>query len=195
MNPLVGLANILDILLGVYLWIVFVVVLLSWIPLSPQNLNAQKIVQFLHAATEPVFGFFRKHVRLNRYNAPFDLTPLFTIVTIYFLRIFVVQSLKNGNPVGNLIQGIFSMLHFVLGLYLWVALIAAVLALMHCFFPQHRMAGMRIPLIDSLTTPVLERFRKLFGSPLHAQVQGYSHPLDLAPLLLVFLVFLLVRVI
>ena len=195
MNPLVGLANILDLLLEVYLWLVFATVLLSWIPLSPQNPNAQKIIRLLHAATEPVFAFFRRHIPLHRYTTPLDVSPLLAIMAIYFLRIFVVQTLKNGAPVSNLIQGIFYMLHFVLGLYLWIVLIAAILAALQCFFPQHHMSGMRIPLIDSLTSPLFERLRRLFRSPLHAHFQGYTQHLDLAPFLLLFLVYLLMRIV
>ena len=195
MNPLVGLATILDLLLQIYLWLIFAAILLSWIPLSPQDPNAQKLIRLLHRATEPVFAFFRRHVPLSRYTAPFDITPLLAIMAIYFLRIFVVQSLKNGNPISNLIQAVFAMLHFVLGLYLWIVLIVVVLAIMRCFFPQHPMGLMRLPFIDSLTTPLLERLRTLFRSPLHARFQGYAQPLDLAPFLLLLLVYLLMQMI
>ena len=195
MSPFAGLATILDLLLELYLWIVFAAILLSWIPLLPQNPNVQKIIRLLHGATEPVFAFFRKHVPLSRYTAPLDITPLFAIMAIYFLRIFVVQSLKNGNPVVNLIQALLYMLHFLLGLYLWIVLIAAIQAVMQCFFPRQPLAFMRIPLVDSLTTPLLDRLRKLFRSPLHAHFQGYTQALDLAPFLLLLLIYLLMQII
>ncbi|PID59054.1 hypothetical protein CSB45_01205 [candidate division KSB3 bacterium] len=193
MNLLSGLAVILDLLLELYLWIVFAAVLLSWIPLAPQHPTARKINYFLRRVTDPLFSFFRKYVPLSRYTAPFDITPLFAIVAIYFVRIVVVQSLKNGNPVAHLMQALFYILHVLLGVYLWIVLIAAIQAAMQCFFPRQPLAHMRIPLIGRLTAPVLDRLRTLFRSALHIHFQGCPQALDLAPFLLLVLVYLLMR--
>jgi YggT family protein len=190
MNPLIGLANLLDLVLEVYLWIIFISIILSWIPLASSHPTAQKALWFLDRATEPVFGFVRRTFRLNRYTAPLDVTPLVVILAIYFLRIFVVQTLRNMAPVSNLVQAVFYTLNFVLTLYFWVVLIAGVLAVMVCFFPTHPWAGVRLPLIHNLTEPVFGFFRRLFRSHLQIHFHDFAQPLDAAPFLVLALIYI-----
>lgn len=190
MNPLIGLANLLDLVLEIYLWLIFISIILSWIPLSTSNPTVQKGLWFLDRATEPVFGFFRRTFRLNRYTVPFDITPLVVILAIYFLRIFAVQTLRNMAPVSNLIQAVFYTLNFVLTLYFWVVLIAAVLAVMVCFFPTHPWAGVRLPLIQNLTEPVFGFFRRVFRSHLQIRFGNFAQPLDAAPFLVLALIYI-----
>jgi YggT family protein len=92
-NFLYALAQVLSIVLNLYLWIVIISVILSWIPLDPYHPIAQMVLKFLRRTTEPVFGFFRRTLKLHRYTAPLDVTPLIVILLIYFLQSFVVQTL------------------------------------------------------------------------------------------------------
>lgn len=97
-NFLFALAQLLDIVLDVYFWVVLLSIILSWIPLDPYNPTAQSAIKFLRRATEPVFDFFKRTLqlsRLQRYTAPLDFTPFIVILAIYFLRSFVVLSLKD----------------------------------------------------------------------------------------------------
>jgi len=92
-NFLAALARVLDMALSLYMWIIIIAVILSWIPLDPYNPTAQAIKGFFTKATEPVFSFVRRKLRLYTYTYPIDFTPVLVIFAIYFLRFFLVQSL------------------------------------------------------------------------------------------------------
>jgi YggT family protein len=94
-NFLQAFAQLLYTVLNIYLWIVIISVILSWIPLAPHHPMAQAVLRFLRNATEPVFDFVRRTFRLHRYTSPLDFSPLIVIFIIYFLQNFVVRSLMD----------------------------------------------------------------------------------------------------
>ncbi|GAK53511.1 Yggt family protein [Candidatus Moduliflexus flocculans] len=193
MNPLIGLANLIDLALEVYIWIIFIAVILSWIPRSTMNPNTAKIARFFDRATEPVFTFFRKVCRLDRFSSPIDIAPLIVILAIYFFRMFVVQSMRNMNPLGNLLHALFYTVYFLLNIYFWIVAFAAVVVVAACFWPHHPIAQIRIPLLDRLTRPVFEFFRRVLHSPLEIHIQNAAMPLDAAPFLSLLAIYLLKR--
>ena len=85
-NFLYAFANILDMALNIYLWIIFARAILSWVNPDPYN----PIVQFLYKVTEPVLYPIR---RMMPYGAGIDFSPLIVILVIYFIRGFVVKTL------------------------------------------------------------------------------------------------------
>lgn len=85
-NFLYAFANILDIALNIYLWIIFARAILSWVNPDPYN----PIVQFLYKVTEPVLNPIR---RMMPYGVGIDFSPLIVILVIYFIRGFVVKTL------------------------------------------------------------------------------------------------------
>jgi len=85
-NFLYAFANILDIALNIYLWIIFARAILSWVNPDPYN----PIVQFLYKVTEPVLYPIR---RMMPYGVGIDFSPLIVILVIYFIRGFVVKTL------------------------------------------------------------------------------------------------------
>ena len=86
-NFLFGLAQVLDLLLNIYFWLVLVRALLSWVNPDPFN----PIVRFLHRATDPVLLWVRRKVPVV--FGGLDFSPMLVILGIYFLRIFLVRSL------------------------------------------------------------------------------------------------------
>ncbi len=86
-NFLLGLAQVLDLLLNIYFWLVLVRALLSWVNPDPFN----PIVRFLHRATDPVLLWVRRKVPVV--FGGLDFSPMLVILGIYFLRIFLVRSL------------------------------------------------------------------------------------------------------
>jgi YggT family protein len=86
-NFLVALAQILDLLLWVYMWIVVARALVSWVNPDPYN----PIVRFLHAATEPVL--YRVRRALPVYAGGIDFSPIIVFVAVIFLQRFLVRSL------------------------------------------------------------------------------------------------------
>ncbi|NIQ01711.1 MAG: YggT family protein [Nitrospinaceae bacterium] len=87
-NLLSALATVLDIILTLYMWIIIIRALLSWVNPDPYN----PIVQFLYSVTEPVLYRIRKVVHSP--GMPIDLSPIIVILAIIFLQAFLVQTLK-----------------------------------------------------------------------------------------------------
>jgi YggT family protein len=87
-NTLLGVATVLDYALTFYSWIVIARALISWVNPDPWN----PIVQFLTRVTEPILVPIRR--RLGS-GMGMDWSPLIVIVTIWFLQIAVVQSIKD----------------------------------------------------------------------------------------------------
>ena len=68
-------------------WLIVVRSLLSWVSPDPYN----PIVQFIERVTEPVLAPFRTLV--PSYRIGLDLSPLFAILFLYFLKIFLIKTL------------------------------------------------------------------------------------------------------
>jgi YggT family protein len=86
-NLLLALATVVDYALSLYMWIVIISALISWVNPDPYN----PIVRFLHAVTEPVLRPIR---RLIGYRlGPIDISPMIVILGIIFIQKFLVHSL------------------------------------------------------------------------------------------------------
>jgi YggT family protein len=88
-NILEGIATILDTVLWLYMWVIIIRALVSWVNPDPWN----PIVQFLQRVTDPVLYQIRK--RLGMGSMGFDFSPIIAILLIMFLQIAVVGSLKD----------------------------------------------------------------------------------------------------
>lgn len=86
-NFLAGLAQVLDLALNIYFWLVVIRAVLSWVNPDPYN----PIVRFLYGATDPVLYWIRR--RIPVVFGGIDFSPLLVIFAIYFLRMFVVRTL------------------------------------------------------------------------------------------------------
>jgi YggT family protein len=84
----VALASVLDSLLTLYLWIVIIAALLSWVNPDPRN----PIVRFLYNVTEPVLYQIRRRLPFVHAGG-FDFSPLVLMVAIQFAKMVVVRSL------------------------------------------------------------------------------------------------------
>jgi YggT family protein len=86
-NFLIAIAKILDILLSIYMWIIIISALLSWVNPDPYN----PIVRFLHAVTEPVLRPIRRIIGFRL--GVIDISPMVVILAILFVKSFLIQSL------------------------------------------------------------------------------------------------------
>ena len=68
-------------------WLVIIRALLSWVNPDPSN----PIVQFIERATEPLLMPFR--ALIPTYKIGIDISPILAILMLYFLKIFLVQTL------------------------------------------------------------------------------------------------------
>ncbi len=85
-NFMHGIGIILSYLLTIYIWIIIIRALLSWVNPDPYN----PIVQILYRLTEPVLAPVR-------YRMPdiggIDASPIVVLLIIFFLQSFLVQSI------------------------------------------------------------------------------------------------------
>jgi YggT family protein len=86
-NFLYASATILDYALTVANWLIIIRALLSWVSPDPFN----PIVQFLYSVTEPMLAPFRRLVPV--YSIGLDLSPVFALLAIWFLKLFMVRTL------------------------------------------------------------------------------------------------------
>jgi YggT family protein len=87
-NFLSAFAKVLGIALELYMWVIIARALISWVNPDPYN----PVVRFLHSITEPVLYRVRRAVPMH--GMGLDLSPILVILAIYFLQIFLVQSLQ-----------------------------------------------------------------------------------------------------
>jgi YggT family protein len=86
-NLIAAVAQVIDIALTIYMWIIIIRALISWVSPNPYN----PIVRFLYRATEPVLRPVRRIIPLG--GIGIDFSPVIVILVIYFLKLFVVQTL------------------------------------------------------------------------------------------------------
>ena len=87
-NILQGLAYVLDTVLFLYMWLIIIRALISWVNPDPWN----PIVQFLMRATDPVLIVIRRRVGLL---GGIDVSPIVAILLIVFLQYAVVQTIRD----------------------------------------------------------------------------------------------------
>ena len=87
-NVVQAIAVILDRVLWLYSMVMLVAVLLTWVNPDPYN----PIVRFLRAATEPVFGWVRRHLPFAVIGM-LDLSPMVALLGLWFIRMVLVDSL------------------------------------------------------------------------------------------------------
>jgi len=86
-NLIEAAARILDVGLTLYMWIIIIRALISWVNPDPYN----PIVMFLYRITEPVLSTVRRWIPLG--NIGIDISPIIVILVIVFLQSFLVQSM------------------------------------------------------------------------------------------------------
>ncbi len=87
-NILQGIAYVLDTLLFLYMWLIIIRALLSWVNPDPFN----PIVQFLGRATDPVLWMIRRRVGTL---GGIDVSPILAILLIMFLQYAVVATIRD----------------------------------------------------------------------------------------------------
>ena len=82
-----ALAQILHMVINIYIWVVIIAALVSWVRPDPYN----PIVQTLYRLTEPVYAWIRRYV--PTVVGGIDLAPLIVIFGLQFLDLFFVKLL------------------------------------------------------------------------------------------------------
>ncbi|MCI5968516.1 YggT family protein [Helicobacter sp.] len=80
-------AQILSMAINIYIWIIIIAALISWVRPDPYN----PIVQILYRLTEPLYTKIRRIIPTSIGGV--DLTPILVILVLKFIDLFVVQLL------------------------------------------------------------------------------------------------------
>ena len=88
-NLLDALALVIHYLLTIYLWLIIIRAVLSWVNPDPYN----PIVSFLYQVTEPVLYRVRRYLPFR--GMGIDLSPIIVFVVIMFLDRFLVRTLQD----------------------------------------------------------------------------------------------------
>ncbi len=86
-NFIEALARIVDMGLTLYMWLIIIRALLSWVNPDPYN----PIVRFLYRVTEPVLYYVRRLIPLR--GIGIDFSPIIVILVIVFLQSFLVKTM------------------------------------------------------------------------------------------------------
>jgi YggT family protein len=85
---LLAVAKVLDTVLYIYMILIIARAVLSWVSPDPYN----PIVRFIHNVTEPVL--YKVRTKLPISFGGIDLSPIIVILAIYFIQIWIVNSLS-----------------------------------------------------------------------------------------------------
>jgi len=87
-NFFLAFAQLLDIVLTLYMYIVIARAVISWVNPDPYN----PIVRFLYSITEPLMNAVRR--RLPLFYGGIDFSPMLILLAIIFLQSFLVSTLR-----------------------------------------------------------------------------------------------------
>ncbi|MBN2012472.1 YggT family protein [candidate division KSB1 bacterium] len=85
-NLSLGLANLVNLVFNVYMLLIIIRVVLSWVPHDRYN----QIIRFIYDSTEPALSRIREFIPPI---AGLDLTPMILIFIIYIIKQIVISIL------------------------------------------------------------------------------------------------------
>jgi YggT family protein len=88
-NLLDAIAVIMHYVLTIYMWLIIIRALISWVNPDPYN----PIVNFLYQVTEPVLSQIRRYLPFR--NMAIDFSPIIAFMIIIFLDRFLVGTLQD----------------------------------------------------------------------------------------------------
>jgi YggT family protein len=84
-----GIGGIVISLINVYIWVIIIAALLSFVNPDPYN----PIVQFLYRVTEPAYAYVRRFIPTNLNGL--DFAPLIIIITLQVLIVILSSVLRS----------------------------------------------------------------------------------------------------
>lgn len=82
-----ALAQILSMVINIYIWVVIIAALITWVRPDPYN----PIIQILYKLTEPLYNKIRKV--MPTLIGGVDIAPILVILALKFIDLFVVKLL------------------------------------------------------------------------------------------------------
>ena len=87
-NFISSFAQLLDVVLTFFYWVMLVRCLISWVNPDPYN----PVVQFLYKTTEPILAPIRRIIPMT-WGIGIDFSPLIAFLLFVFLKSFLVRTL------------------------------------------------------------------------------------------------------
>ena len=85
------IADYVNALFTVYLILILIRIILSWIPRLPYNTVLNALVGFVHDVTDPYLRLFRRVIPpMGGGGFALDLSPIVAIIVLYILQAVVV---------------------------------------------------------------------------------------------------------
>jgi YggT family protein len=179
-NTIRLIADILNILIMVYIWVIIIRALISWVNPNPFN----PVVKFLRDITDPILVPAR---RLFPVGGMIDLSPIIVILILLFFRIMIVQtlyyiSIASQNIEWLVILGIFvyavaMMLNMIINVIIFIVIVRAILSWIS---PDPR--NPIVLSIYALSEPFLRPIKRIIP-PIGM--------MDLSPVIVILILFLL----
>ena len=89
------IADYVSALFVVYLILIFIRVLLSWIPRMPYNPVLRGVVGFIEEVTNPYLNVFRRFLRpVGGGGFAFDLSPMVAIIVLLIAQAVIVGAIR-----------------------------------------------------------------------------------------------------
>jgi len=86
-----AVVQLLHTVINVYIWIIIISALLSFIRPNPDNPAVRQILQAIYQMTEPVYGWVRKKMPFVVLSG-IDLSPIVILLALQFVDSFMMRS-------------------------------------------------------------------------------------------------------
>jgi YggT family protein len=89
-------ANYVDALFLVYMILIFVRILMSWIPRIPRSATLRPVLDFITQTTDPYLNIFRRLLGpIGAGGMAIDISPILAIFVLIIARTLVVNAIIN----------------------------------------------------------------------------------------------------
>lgn len=89
------IADYVSALFIVYFVLIFVRILLTWIPRMPYNRYVRGVVGFIEEVTDPYLNIFRRFIRpIGGGGFALDLSPMLAMLLLYVVGLIVVSAIR-----------------------------------------------------------------------------------------------------
>jgi YggT family protein len=88
-------ADYVEALFIVYFILIFIRILLTWVPRLPYNRYLRATVGFIQEVTDPYLNIFRRFIPpVGGGSFALDLSPMLAMVLLYFVGLIVVGAIR-----------------------------------------------------------------------------------------------------
>jgi YggT family protein len=88
-------ADYVEAIFIVYFILLFIRILLSWVPRMPYNRTLRAVIGFIEEVTDPYLNLFRRVIPpIGGGGFALDLSPMLAMILLYFVGVIVVGVIR-----------------------------------------------------------------------------------------------------